>query len=291
VYDKPMIYYPLTTLMLAGVRDILVISTPADTPRFEELLGDGSQWGVSLSYAVQDQPRGLAHAFVVGASFIGNDSCVMILGDNIFFGSELSRLTQAAVRGNRGATIFAYPVKDPERFGVIEFDKHGEPSAIVEKPVNPRSQFAVTGLYVYDNDVVEIASQLLPSARGELEITDLNMRYLAEGRLDVKHMGRGMAWLDTGTHESLLDASHFVQTIEHRQGLKIACPEEVAWRLGWIDDVALARIAREIGKSSYAEYLVDLVRDVELDGAEEGAQGPDRRGSAFWDTMISKDGL
>lgn len=290
VYDKPMIYYPLTTLMLAGVRDILVISTPADTPRFRELLGDGSQWGLSLSYAVQDRPRGLAHAFVVGRPFIGNAPCMMILGDNIFFGSELSRLTQSAVRNNRGATIFAYPVKDPKRFGVIEFDKNGQPSAIVEKPENPRSQFAVTGLYVYDNDVVEIASQLRPSARGEIEITDLNMQYLAQGRLDVKHMGRGMAWLDTGTHEALLEASHFVQTIEHRQGLKIACPEEVAWRLGWIDDIALARIAREIGRSSYAEYLVELVRDVELDGSEAGLQGPDRRGAGFWDMMISKDG-
>ena len=278
VYDKPMIYYPLTTLMLAGVRDILVISTPADTPRFEELLGDGSQWGLSLSYAVQDKPRGLAHAFVVGRKFIGNDACVMILGDNIFFGSDLSRLTQAAVRENRGATIFAYPVKDPERFGVVEFDADGRPTAIVEKPKNPRSHFAVTGLYVYDNDVVTIARDLVPSARGEIEITDLNQQYLERGRLDVKSMGRGMAWLDTGTHESLLEASQFVQTIEHRQGLKIACPEEVAWRLGWIDDAALSRLADDIGKSAYGEYLYELVREARYDAAAD----PAGAATSFW---------
>jgi glucose-1-phosphate thymidylyltransferase len=287
VYDKPMIYYPLTTLMLAGIRDILVISTPLDTPRFKELMGDGNQWGLSLSYAVQDKPRGLAHAFIVGKSFIGNDACMMILGDNVFFGSELSRLTQTAVRDNRGATIFAYPVKDPERFGVIEFDKRGRPTGIVEKPANPKSHFAVTGLYVYDKDVATIATELVPSARGELEITELNMKYLERDRLDVKHMGRGMAWLDTGTHEALLEASHFVQTIEHRQGLKIACPEEVAWRLKWIDDAALARIAHEIGPSSYADYLIELVHDVELNGSPEGRDGRDRTGSAFWDAMTS----
>jgi glucose-1-phosphate thymidylyltransferase len=270
VYDKPMIYYPLTTLMLAGVRDILVISTPADTSRFVDLMGDGSQWGLSLSYAVQDKPRGLAHAFVVGKSFVGNDSCMMVLGDNIFFGSELSRLMQTAVQQNKGATIFAYPVKDPQRFGVIEFDEQGKPAGIVEKPKNPKSQFAVTGMYVYDHDVVTIAGELVPSARGELEITDLNMRYLREGRLNVKHMGRGMAWLDTGTHESLLEASQFVQTIEHRQGLKIACPEEVAWRMGWISDATLIRLAHDIGGSSYADYLLDLARDVEANGPPEG---------------------
>jgi glucose-1-phosphate thymidylyltransferase len=236
---------------------------------------------------VQDKPRGLAHAFIVAETFIGNDACMMILGDNIFFGSELSRLTQTAVRANRGATIFAYPVKDPERFGVIEFDRNGRPTEIVEKPANPKSHFAVTGLYVYDNDVVRIAKELVPSARGELEITELNMQYLAKGRLDVKHMGRGMAWLDTGTHESLLEASHFVQTIEHRQGLKIACPEEVAWRLRWIDDEALARIANEIGASSYADYLIDLVNDLAADDAAEGRNARDRSGSAFWDSMIS----
>jgi glucose-1-phosphate thymidylyltransferase len=273
VYDKPMIYYPLTTLMLAGLRDILVISTPADTPRFVDLMGDGSQWGLSLSYAVQDKPRGLAHAFVVGRSFVGDDACMMILGDNIFFGSELSRLTQTAVRQNKGATIFAYPVKDPQRFGVIEFDGNGRPTDIVEKPTNPKSQFAVTGLYAYDNDVVAMARDLVPSARGELEITDLNMQYLRAGRLDVKHMGRGMAWLDTGTHEALLEASHFVQTIEHRQGLKVACPEEVAWRMGWIDDATLIRLAHEIGGSSYAEYLLDLARDLEANGSPRGRDG------------------
>jgi len=286
VYDKPMIYYPLTTLMLAGVRDILVISTPADTPRFVELMGDGSQWGLSLSYAVQDKPRGLAHAFVVGKSFIGNDGCVMILGDNIFFGSELPHLTRTAVRENRGATVFAYQVKDPQRFGVIEFDNRGRPRKIVEKPTNPKSRFAVTGLYVYDNDVVTLAEELTPSARGELEITDLNMKYLEAERLNVKHMGRGMAWLDTGTHEALLEASHFVQTIEHRQGLKVACPEEVAWRLKWIDDEALARIARGIGSSSYAEYLIELVNDA-ADDLAEGPGSRHRAGSAFWDNMIS----
>ena len=273
-----MIYYPLTTLMLAGVRDILLISTPSDTPRFEELLGDGSQWGLSLSYAVQDKPRGLAHAFVVGRKFIGNDACVMILGDNIFFGSDLSRLTQTAVRENRGATIFAYPVKDPERFGVVEFDADGRPTAIVEKPKNPRSHFAVTGLYVYDNDVVTIARDLVPSARGEIEITDLNQQYLERGQLDVKSMGRGMAWLDTGTHESLLEASQFVQTIEHRQGLKIACPEEVAWRLGWIDDAALSRLADGIGKSAYGAYLYELVREAKYDAAA----GPRGAATSFW---------
>ena len=275
--------YPLTTLMLAGVRDILIISTPIDTPRFIELMGDGSQWGVSLSYAVQDKPRGLAHAFIVARSFIGDDDCMMILGDNIFFGSELSRLIRTAIRANAGATIFAYPVKDPERFGVIEFDKQRRPTRIVEKPTEPRSNFAVTGMYVYDNDVVRIAEELTPSARGELEITDLNMRYLTNGRLAVMHMGRGMAWLDTGTHEALLEASHFVQTIEHRQGLKIACPEEVAWRLSWIDDAALERTAGEIGSSSYAEYLTDLLRDARSNGPVDGGS----TGSAFWDAIVS----
>jgi glucose-1-phosphate thymidylyltransferase len=246
-------------------------------------MGDGSQWGLSLSYAVQDQPRGLAHAFIVARSFIGDDDCMMILGDNIFFGSELSRLTRTAVRDNRGATIFAYPVKDPERFGVIEFDKQRRPTNIVEKPASPRSNFAVTGMYVYDNEVVGIADELAPSDRGELEITDLNMRYLANGRLDVMHMGRGMAWLDTGTHEALLEASHFVQTIEHRQGLKIACPEEVAWRLKWIDDAALERVAREICASSYADYLIELLHDEQLSDCGEGGG----TGSAFWDAVVS----
>jgi glucose-1-phosphate thymidylyltransferase len=286
VYDKPMIYYPLTTLMLAGVRDILVISTPADTPRFEELLGDGGQWGLSLSYAVQDRPRGLAHAFVVARQFIGNDDCVMILGDNIFFGHDLSRLTQTAVQHNRGATIFAYPVKDPERFGVVEFDDEGRPIAIVEKPERPRSHFAVTGLYVYDNDVVTIARDLVPSPRGELEITDLNQQYLKLGRLDVKSMGRGMAWLDTGTHETLLEASQFVQTIENRQGLKIACPEEVAWRLGWIDDEALAKLAHDIGQSGYGEYLFELLRELNASGPTAAATSTTAQ-SSFWSVTTS----
>lgn len=284
VYDKPMVYYPLTTLMLAGVRDILVISTPSDTPRFEELLGDGSQWGVSISYAIQDRPRGLAHAFIVARDFIAGETSMMILGDNIFFGSELSRLTRGALASNRGATVFAYPVKNPQQFGVIEFDPGGQPLAIVEKPREPKSHFAVTGLYVYDADVVAIAEQLEPSSRGELEITDLNMHYLNAGRLDVEHMGRGMAWLDTGTHEALLEASHFVQTIEHRQGLKIACPEEVAWRLGWIDVDQVARITQAIGASSYADYLNELVRDVRQGRTSRGA---DNGGAGYWDAIVT----
>ena len=261
VYDKPMIYYPMTTLMLAGVQDILVVSTPADVSLFQALLGDGSQWGISLSYAVQEEPRGLADAFVVGADFLDGQPCVMVLGDNIFFGADLSKLTRAAISENVGATIFAYPVKDPERFGVVEFDGEGRPIAIVEKPDHPKSQFAVTGLYLYDSDVVEIARGLRPSARGEIEITDVNQTYLDAGKLDVRIMGRGMAWLDTGTHESLLEASQFVQTIEHRQGLKIACPEEVAWRLGWIDDDKLARLAHEYSINGYGEYLHQILRD------------------------------
>lgn len=261
VYDKPLIYYPLTTLMLAGVREVLIISTPADIPRFRELLGDGGQWGISLDYVVQDEPRGLADAFIVGADFVGQDDCMMVLGDNVFYGSELSRLTRSAIAENSGATIFAYPVKDPERFGVVEFDEAGHPLAIVEKPKRPKSNFAVTGLYVYDNDVIEIARSLKPSPRGEIEITDVNLAYLGAGRLNVKLMGRGMAWLDTGTHEALLEASQFVQTIEHRQGLKIACPEEVAWRLGWIDDDQLERISDECAGNGYGEYLRQILTD------------------------------
>lgn len=261
VYDKPMIYYPMTTLMLAGVQDILVISTPADVPRFQAMLGDGNQWGISLSYVVQEQPRGLADAFVVGADFINSQSCMMILGDNIFFGADLSKLTREAISENLGATIFAYPVKDPERFGVVEFDSEGVPIAIVEKPDHPKSHFAVTGLYLYDSDVVEVARNLRPSPRGEIEITDLNQHYLDSGKLNVRVMGRGMAWLDTGTHESLLEASQFVQTIEHRQGLKIACPEEVAWRLEWIDDKQLELMAHECPNKRYGEYLHQILRD------------------------------
>ncbi len=266
VYDKPMVYYPLTTLMLAGIRQILVISTPADTPKFQELLGDGARWGIELSYAVQAEPRGLADAFLVGAEFLATSSCMMILGDNIFFGHELSRMTKRAVADNIGATIFAYPVTDPERFGVIDFDESGRPRRILEKPADPPSNLAVTGLYVYDNEVVEIARGLEPSARGEIEITDVNQRYLEKGRLTAVSMGRGMAWLDTGTHDALMEASQFVQTIEHRQGLKVACPEEVAWRCGWISDEELSAIACEFNKSGYGAYLTDLLRDGHLTG-------------------------
>lgn len=267
VYDKPMVYYPLTTLMLGGVRDVLVISTPRDTPRLEELLGDGSQWGMAFSYAVQDEPKGLAHAFIVGRSFIGNDSVALILGDNVFFGSELARKGQQAITNNRGATVFTYPVKDPHRFGVLTLDAEGRPVDIEEKPDVPKSNLAVTGLYVYDDEVVGIAESLKPSERGELEITDLNRAYLQRGTLDVVQFGRGMAWLDTGTPESLLEASQFVQTIEHRQGLKIACPEEVAWRMGWISDADLAALARNLGGRGYADYLQELVAHPEADGA------------------------
>ncbi|MBK79782.1 MAG: glucose-1-phosphate thymidylyltransferase [Gammaproteobacteria bacterium] len=260
VYDKPMIYYPLSTLMLAQVREILVISTPSDTPRFEAMLGDGSQWGLSISYAVQERPCGLADAFRVGADFLDGSPCVMVLGDNIFFGDQLSRLLRQSVEQNRGATVFAYRVKDPERFGVVSFDERGKATDIVEKPSNPESNYAVTGLYVYDERVVELASALSPSARGEYEITDLNRVYLDRGELDVRVMGRGMAWLDTGTHDSLLEASQFVQTIEHRQGLKVACLEEIAWRLGWIDDTQVSRIIESMGSSSYSDYLADLIQ-------------------------------
>jgi glucose-1-phosphate thymidylyltransferase len=261
VYDKPMIYYPLTTLMLAGVRDILIISTPEDTPKFESLLGDGAQWGIGLSYAVQSEPRGLADAFIVGADFLKHDGCMMILGDNIFFGHELSRMTRAAIQSNTGATIFAYPVTDPERFGVLEFDAANTPVRILEKPADPPSNLAVTGLYVYDNDVVEIARNLEPSPRGEIEITDINQHYLEAGRLNAVPMGRGMAWLDTGTHDALIEAAQFVQTIEHRQGLKVACPEEVSWRSGWISDDELSTIADELKKSGYGEYLAGLLTE------------------------------
>jgi glucose-1-phosphate thymidylyltransferase len=285
VYDKPMVYYPLTTLMLAGIRDILVISTPADTPRFVELLGDGSQWGISLQYSVQERPRGLADAFIVGRKFIGKSDCMMVLGDNIFFGSELTRMMRDAIQDNPGATVFAYQVKDPGRFGVIDFDENGRPTTIVEKPKNPRSRFAVTGLYVYDNSVVDIARGLPPSPRGELEITDLNRVYLEQGRLEARLMGRGMAWLDTGTHESLLEASHFVQTIEHRQGLKIACPEEVAWRLGLIGNEDMERLADAISPSGYADYLLELLREAR---PAEGDcnHSPPVVESAYWSSAI-----
>ncbi len=261
VYDKPMIYYPLSTLMLAGIRDILVISTPQDTPRFEQLLGDGGQWGLNIQYAVQPKPEGIAQAFLVGAGFIGSDACALVLGDNIFYGHELANDLKCAAAKTAGATVFAYPVTDPERYGVVEFDAQGHALSIEEKPKAPKSRYAVTGLYFYDTSVVEIAKSLKPSARGELEITDINRVYLAQGALDVQVMGRGMAWLDTGTHESLLEASQFIQTIEKRQGLKIACPEEIAYRSGYIAGPQLAKLAEALGKSSYGIYLQALLSD------------------------------
>ena len=263
VYDKPMIYYPLTTLMLAGIREMLIISTPADTPRFEELLGDGSQWGIELSYKVQDEPRGLADAFRVGKEFIGNDSVAMVLGDNIFFGADFGAIMRDAAARNAGATVFAIQVRDPERFGVVEFADSGAPLAIVEKPARPKSQFAVTGLYFYDNSVIDAAANLQPSERGELEITDINQHYLANEELRVVRLPRGMAWLDTGTHESLLEASQFVETIENRQGFKIACPEETAWRQGWISNVQLEQIGQEMLGSGYGEYLLEVLSERE----------------------------
>jgi len=258
VYDKPLIYYPLTTLMLAGLRDILIISTPQDTARFAELLGDGAQWGINLSYAVQDKPEGLAQAFVIGRDFIGGDTSALILGDNIFYGQSLPAQLQRAAAIKQGAVVFAYPVQDPERYGVIEFDKQGHAVSIEEKPKSPRSRYAVTGLYFYDSDVVNHAASLKPSARGELEITDLNRIYLKAGSLQVQMMSRGMAWLDTGTHDSILDAGVFVQTIERRQGLKIACPEEIAYRLGYITGEELERLAQPVCKSGYGQYLLAI---------------------------------
>jgi len=259
VYDKPMIYYPLSTLMLAGIRDILVISTPQDTPRFEHLLGDGSQWGLSLSYAVQPEPGGLAQAFIIGRSFVGSGPSALVLGDNIFYGDSLQGTLARVTAQTEGATVFAYHVEDPERYGVVGFDAAGRATSIEEKPKHPKSNYAVTGLYFYDSEVTAIAASLKPSARGELEITDLNRLYLERGRLSVQKMGRGYAWLDTGTHESMLEASLFIQTIERRQGLKIACPEEIAFHLGLIDAAQLERLAATLGKSDYGRYLRRLL--------------------------------
>ena len=264
VYDKPMIYYPLSTLMLAGIREMLLISTPEDTPRFAQLLGDGSRWGLSLSYAVQPSPDGLAQAFIIGRDFVGGDPSALVLGDNIFYGHDLHvQLGRANARAS-GATVFAYPVADPERYGVAEFDASGRVVSLEEKPKAPKSRYAVTGLYFYDQRVLDVARDLKPSARGELEITDVNRRYLEWGALDCEVMGRGMAWLDTGTHESLLEASQYIETIERRQGLKIACPEEIAWRLGWIDDAQLEAQGAALAKNSYGSYLLGLLREPKL---------------------------
>jgi glucose-1-phosphate thymidylyltransferase len=261
VYDKPMVYYPLSTLMLAGIRDVLVISTSQDTPRFAELLGNGRKWGIKLSYAVQPKPEGLAQAFLIGKKFIGRDSVALVLGDNLFHGHDLSALLARAAARKKGATVFAYPVTDPQRYGVVEFDARGKAVSLEEKPKKPKSRYAVVGLYFYDNRVVKIAEGLKPSVRGELEITDVNRAYLEKGALDVVPMGRGYAWLDTGTHESLLEAAHFIETIEKRQGLKVACPEEIAYRQGYISARQLNALARPLARSGYGEYLLRVLSE------------------------------
>lgn len=260
IYDKPMIYYPLSTLMLAGIRDILIISTPQDTPRFEQLLGNGSQWGMHIQYKVQPSPDGLAQAFILGEEFIGEDNCALVLGDNIFYGHDLPRLLEGAASQQEGATVFAYHVSDPERYGVVEFDKDGTAIGLEEKPQQPKSNYAITGLYFYDNDVIEMAKSLTPSERGELEITDINRIYMQQGRLSVAMMRRGYAWLDTGTHQSMIEASNFIATIEERQGLKVSCPEEIAFRRGFIDAEQLRVLAEPLKKTGYGQYLLNLTK-------------------------------
>lgn len=264
VYDKPMIYYPLSTLMLAGIQDVLIISTPQDTPRFEQLLGDGARWGMNLQYAVQPSPDGLAQAFLIGERFLDGAPSALVLGDNIFYGHDFAKLLERAGEREKGATVFAYHVQDPERYGVVEFDKYGRALSLEEKPISPRSNYAVTGLYFYDARVVDIAKSIRPSARGELEITDVNRTYLDQDQLDVVTMGRGYAWLDTGTHESMLEAGQFIATIEARQGLKVACPEEIAYRLGYIDASQLTRLADPLKKNGYGQYLLNVLAEVQL---------------------------